>query len=216
VTFTSGSNPGVRRAALSVHAELLCDGHELGELGHARPEERFRRGRLSTITAGTRGARQSGNPDNPLALCGPACAAIAPSTGRIPPNAVWSALWPSTPNIRAWTYQLRADRVHELCRTEDALGPALSFNTPAPRDRRWSAAPSLRELWALPGPPSPRRLVAAMAEGKKEAWICERTGQRSSQEINGCRRAARTAAELGLGSLQPLDGLLPEMRQPDE
>src|SRR5215831_17783569 len=50
-----------------------------------------------------------------------------------------------------------------------------------------------------------------MALGRSEAWICDRTGHRSSQMLNTYRRAARTAAELGLGDLAPLDECVPEL-----
>jgi integrase len=47
-----------------------------------------------------------------------------------------------------------------------------------------------------------------LANGKTETWIADRTGHKSSSEINGYRRGARTAAELGLGPLAPLDDFL--------
>src|SRR5690606_2610653 len=50
-----------------------------------------------------------------------------------------------------------------------------------------------------------------LAAGKSEAWICDRTGHRSSQMVNAYRRAARTATELGLGELLPLDECVPEL-----
>ncbi len=48
-------------------------------------------------------------------------------------------------------------------------------------------------------------LAPSLAAGKSEAWVSDRTGHRSSVMINAYRRAARTAAELGLGELLPLD-----------
>jgi hypothetical protein len=53
-----------------------------------------------------------------------------------------------------------------------------------------------------------------LANGKTETWIADRTGHRSSDEINGYRRQARTAAELGLGELAPLDVAIPELNAP--
>jgi integrase len=50
-----------------------------------------------------------------------------------------------------------------------------------------------------------------LAAGKSESWISDRTGHRSSQMINAYRRAARTAAELGLGELSALDQCMPEL-----
>jgi len=54
-------------------------------------------------------------------------------------------------------------------------------------------------------------ITIGLATGKTEAWICDRTGHKSSQMLNGYRRAARTAAELGLGELGPLDECVPEL-----
>jgi hypothetical protein len=57
-------------------------------------------------------------------------------------------------------------------------------------------------------------ITTAMNDGRSEAWICDRTGHTTSGQLNGYRRAARTAAELCLGSLEPLDQCLPELQQP--
>jgi integrase len=51
-------------------------------------------------------------------------------------------------------------------------------------------------------------VTLSLAAGKSETWVADRTGHRSSVMINAYRRAARTAAELGLGELAPLDGAL--------
>jgi integrase len=48
-------------------------------------------------------------------------------------------------------------------------------------------------------------VTLALADGKSESWVADRTGHRTSQMINAYRRAARTASELGLGSLKPLN-----------
>jgi integrase len=48
-------------------------------------------------------------------------------------------------------------------------------------------------------------VTLSLAAGRSETWVADRTGHRSSVMINGYRRAARTAAELGLGELAPLD-----------
>jgi len=55
-------------------------------------------------------------------------------------------------------------------------------------------------------------VTLSLACGKSEAWISDRTGHRSSSQIQNYRRAARTAAELNLGPLAPLDLALPELR----
>lgn len=48
-------------------------------------------------------------------------------------------------------------------------------------------------------------VTISLAAGHSETWVMDRTGHRSSVMINNYRRAARTAAELGLGELAPLD-----------
>lgn len=48
-------------------------------------------------------------------------------------------------------------------------------------------------------------VTLALAAGRSETWVADRTGHRSSVMIAGYRRAARTAAELGLGELTALD-----------
>jgi integrase len=48
-------------------------------------------------------------------------------------------------------------------------------------------------------------VTVALANGKTEAWIADRTGHKSSAMINRYRRTARTHAELGQGALAPLD-----------
>jgi len=48
-------------------------------------------------------------------------------------------------------------------------------------------------------------VTLALAAGRSETWVADRTGHRSSVMIANYRRAARTAAELGLGELGALD-----------
>jgi hypothetical protein len=47
-------------------------------------------------------------------------------------------------------------------------------------------------------------VTLSLANGKTETWVADRTGHQSSIMINRYRRAARTAAELGMGELRPL------------
>ena len=54
-------------------------------------------------------------------------------------------------------------------------------------------------------------VTLALAAGRTEAWVTDRTGHRSSQMIYLYKRASRTAAELGLGWLAPLDEAIPEL-----
>jgi integrase len=55
-------------------------------------------------------------------------------------------------------------------------------------------------------------VTLALATGRSETWVADRTGHRSSFMINRYRRAARTATELGLGWLTPLHNALPELK----
>ncbi|MBE7483191.1 MAG: site-specific integrase [Polyangiaceae bacterium] len=59
-------------------------------------------------------------------------------------------------------------------------------------------------------------VTLALADGKTETWVADRTGHKSSAMINRYRRAARSAAELHLGWLRPLDRLIPELRKGTE
>ena len=54
-------------------------------------------------------------------------------------------------------------------------------------------------------------VTVSLANGRPEAWVTDRTGHRSSQMLATYTRQARTWNELGLGTLRPLDALLPEM-----
>jgi len=54
-------------------------------------------------------------------------------------------------------------------------------------------------------------VTLALANGRTESWVMDRTGHKSSLMINRYRRTARTAAELGLGDLAPLDEAIPEL-----
>ena len=55
-------------------------------------------------------------------------------------------------------------------------------------------------------------VTLSLANDRTEAWVQDRTGHTSSNMINLYRRTARTAAELGLGELLPLDEAIPELR----
>ncbi|HWA76665.1 MAG TPA: tyrosine-type recombinase/integrase [Polyangiaceae bacterium] len=48
-------------------------------------------------------------------------------------------------------------------------------------------------------------VTLSLAAGRSETWVADRTGHKSSVMINRYRRAARTAAELDLGTLLPLN-----------
>jgi len=55
-------------------------------------------------------------------------------------------------------------------------------------------------------------VTTALANGKTEAWVMDRTGHTTSAMLNEYRRAARTHAELNLGGWVPLDEAIPELR----
>lgn len=55
-------------------------------------------------------------------------------------------------------------------------------------------------------------VTLSLANGKSESWIADRTGHRSSAMINRYKRTARRFAELGLGTLDPLDSAIPELQ----
>ncbi len=54
-------------------------------------------------------------------------------------------------------------------------------------------------------------ITIALACGRTETWVADRTGHTSSVMINRYRRAARSLSELGIGELAPLDQALPEL-----
>lgn len=55
-------------------------------------------------------------------------------------------------------------------------------------------------------------VTIALANGKSEHWISDRTGHKSSVMIARYKRNARTFAELNLGALERLDYAIPELR----
>ncbi len=55
-------------------------------------------------------------------------------------------------------------------------------------------------------------VTIALANGRSETWVMDRTGHTTSTVLQRYRRNARTAAELGLGSWLPLDQAIPELR----
>lgn len=57
-------------------------------------------------------------------------------------------------------------------------------------------------------------VTIALASGKTETWVADRTGHKSSQMINRYRRKARTWADQKLGSLLALHKALPELIAP--
>jgi integrase len=54
-------------------------------------------------------------------------------------------------------------------------------------------------------------VTIALANGRSESWISDRTGHKSSVMINRYKRQARGFQELALGPLTPLDRAVPEL-----
>ena len=54
-------------------------------------------------------------------------------------------------------------------------------------------------------------VTVALATGKTETWVADRTGHRSSGMIQAYRRKARTWSGLSLGTLAPLSACIPEL-----
>ncbi len=55
-------------------------------------------------------------------------------------------------------------------------------------------------------------VTLALANGKTETWVADRTGHKSSQMINEYRRTARTAEEVGMSWLAPMGDSIPELK----
>lgn len=69
------------------------------------------------------------NPDNPVAALRPR---VRRDRGKHRPHfteSVWSALFAQYTDHPSWTYQLHADNLCELCRSDAELGPAPSYAT---------------------------------------------------------------------------------------
>ena len=55
-------------------------------------------------------------------------------------------------------------------------------------------------------------VTVAIACGKSDRWVRDRTGHRSTYMLDRYRRSARTAEELGVGWFAPMDRAIPELR----
>ncbi len=130
---------------------------------------------------------------------------------------------------RAWALRpdvVRALRIWEKIRTDHdpgLFGPDVDERKPAElfrerlraagidrpqlfertTERRWIVVHSLRDSF----------ITIALANGRSESWIQDRTGHTSSIMINRYRQASRTAAETRLGDFAPLDEAIPELRE---
>jgi integrase len=54
-------------------------------------------------------------------------------------------------------------------------------------------------------------ITLALARGKSEQWVMDRSGHTTSMMLQRYRRAARTVAEANMTTLTPLDEAIPEL-----
>jgi integrase len=128
-----------------------------------------------------------------------------------------------TDDPRAWALTPGVAAALERWRTHTEVGGELVFHVPneahlaeAFRADLATAKIDRAELFERSATRRPIRVhdlratfvTLSLAAGRSETWVADRTGHRSSVMINAYRRAARHAAELGLGELAPLDGAL--------
>jgi hypothetical protein len=57
-------------------------------------------------------------------------------------------------------------------------------------------------------------VTLALAAGRTETWVTDRTGHKSSQMVHNDKRVARTADGLELGWLKPMHEVIPELMGP--
>lgn len=128
---------------------------------------------------------------------------------------------------RAWKLRPDVLRALRIWRKMQPKGERLVFgadvNEPKPAElfrARLTAAgidrPQLFErsaerLWIRVHGLRDSFITIALANGRTESWIADRTGHRSSIMINRYKQAARTADEAGLGDFAPLDAAIPEL-----
>lgn len=117
--------------------------------------------------------------------------------------AVWKELCPKAkPNDVV--FPVRMNRLADELREHLALA---GVDRPALFERSASRQPiRAHDLRAT-------MITIALANGRSETWVQDRTGHTSSVMVNRYRRAARSYAELGLGELRPLDEAIPELHR---
>jgi integrase len=137
-----------------------------------------------------------------------------------------------TGDVRAWALgadvarALAAVREARVEESADALVFPNAGGRPVKAFRAYlrTAGISRPELFERSSQRRPIRLhdqragfcTLALANGRTETWVMDRTGHATSQMLNKYRRQARHAAELALGWLAPLDCALPELDPTDE
>ena len=133
---------------------------------------------------------------------------------------VWSLDPGVTPALAAW-YRHCGNPAAGSPVFVNAAGKALPVRTAAARLRADlnTAGVDRAELYARSDSRQPIRvhdlratfITIALANGRSEAWIADRTGHTTSAMINRYRRNARTFAELGAGDLAPMVAAIPEL-----
>lgn len=128
-----------------------------------------------------------------------------------------------TNDPRAWALDPGVTRALKLWQKQSPSTPfpGVDPNHFAPRFREHLAAAEIRRAELTAAATSNRRpirghdlratfITLALANGKSEGWIQDRTGHTSSAMLNRYRRLARQFNELNLGQLAPLDQVIPE------
>ncbi len=126
--------------------------------------------------------------------------------------------WALSPGVAATLAQLKPEKVAPTALVFSGLGE-LHHIAATFRADLGAAGVKRAELTERSAVRRPIRLhdlratfvTLSLAAGRSEAWVSDRTGHKSSIMINKYRRAARSAGELGLGDLRPLDVALPEL-----
>jgi integrase len=110
----------------------------------------------------------------------------------------WARLTPSKSDDPVFPADLRAIDLRAHLRAA-GLGRSQLYETSDTRDDF--------DVHALRG----TFVTLALAAGRTETWVTDRTGHQSSQMVHRYKRAARTAGELELGWLRPLHEVVPEV-----
>jgi len=102
-------------------------------------------------------------------------------------------------------------------------GSCMSGDKAAKHLRRYARLAGLdrKQLFERSDVPSPLRIhdlratfvTTALAQGKSEVWVADRTGHRLSAIIFTYKRATRSFQKLGLGPLAPLHEAIPELAE---
>jgi integrase len=121
--------------------------------------------------------------------------------------------------LRAWRDRYRPDARPDLVFVEEGQSAnrhRLAGRLRAHLRRAGISRPVLFEKTAQRQPVRAHDLrgtfvTLSLASGRTETWVADRTGHKTSQMINRYRQPARSATELGLGWLRPLDEVIPEL-----